>query len=105
MTTTDDKTQTRIALVMRSVRSALGYNQVQFAELIGSSKPTIARIETLEMPMKDELYARMVERLEEFGIKIDANLHGVSLHFDERAIAILEGRLQDANLRRPDRKK
>ena len=105
MTTTDDNTQTRIALVMRSVRSALGYNQVQFAELIGSSKPTIARIETLEMPMKDDLYARMVERLEEFGIKIDSNLHGVSLHFDERAIAILEGRLQDANLRRPDRKK
>src|SRR5690606_5745176 len=105
MTTTDDKTQTRIGLVMRSVRSALGYNQVQFAALIGSSKPTIARIETLEMPMKDDLYARIVERLEEFGIKIDSNLHGVSLHFDERAIAILEGRLQDANLRRPDRKK
>lgn len=90
---------------MRSVRSALGYNQVQFAELIGSSKPTIARIETLEMPMKGELYSRMVERLEEFGIKIDSNLDGVSLHFDERAIAILEGRLHDTALRRPDRKK
>ncbi|ATH99126.1 helix-turn-helix domain-containing protein [Alcaligenes faecalis] len=105
MTSTDDKTQTRIALVMRSVRSALGYNQVQFAELIGSSKPTIARIETLEMPMKDELYSRMVERLDEFGIKIDSNLDGVSLHFDERAIAVLEGRLHDTALRRPDRKK
>ncbi|CUI88837.1 Uncharacterised protein [Alcaligenes faecalis] len=90
---------------MRSVRSALGYNQVQFAELIGSSKPTIARIETLEMPMKDELYSRMVERLDEFGIKIDSNLDGVSLHFDERAIAVLEGRLHDTALRRPDRKK
>lgn len=105
MTTTDHKTQTHIALVMRSVRSAIGYNQIQFAELIGSSKPTIARIETLEMPMKDKLYARMVERLEELGIKIDSNLDGVSLHFDERAIAVLEGRLQDADLRRPDRKK
>ena len=105
MATTDDKTQTRIALVMRSVRSALGYNQIQFAELIGSSKPTIARIETLEMPMKDELYARMVERLEELGINIDSSQDGVSLHFDERAIAILEGRLHDTALRRPDRKK
>ena len=105
MTTTEDKKQVRIALVMRSVRSAMGYNQIQFAELIGSSKPTIARIETLEMPMKDELYSRMVERLEEFGIKIDSNLDGVSLHFDERAIAILEGRLHDTALRRPDRKK
>ncbi|MEZ2623733.1 helix-turn-helix domain-containing protein [Paenalcaligenes hominis] len=105
MTTTDHKTQTRIALVIRSVRSALGYNQIQFAELIGSSKPTIARIETLEMPMKDEIYTRMVERLEEFGVEIDSNLDGVSLHFDERAIAILEDRLQDADLRRPDRKK
>ena len=57
------------------------------------------------MPMKDELYSRMVERLEEFGIKFDSNLDGVSLHFDERAIAVLEGRLQDADLRRPDRKK
>lgn len=90
---------------MRSIRSAIGYNQIQFAELIGSSKPTIARIETLEIPMKDELYARMVERLEEFGIKIDSNLDGVSLHFDERAIAILKGRLHDTALRRPDRKK
>lgn len=105
MTTTDHKTQVRIALVMRSVRSAIGYNQIQFAELIGSSKPTIARIETLEMPMKDELYTRMIERLEEFGIKICSNLNGVSLHFDEQAIAILEGRLQDTALRRPDRKK
>lgn len=105
MTSTDDKTQTRIALVMRSVRSALGYNQIQFAELIGSSKPTVARIETLEMPMKGELYSRMVERLDEFGIKIESNLDGVSLHFDERAIAVLEGRLHDTALRRPDRKK
>ena len=105
MTTTDDKTQTRIALIMRSVRSALGYNQIQFAELIGSSKPTIARIETLEMPMKDELYSRMVERLEEFGVGIDSAQDGVSLHFDERAIMLLQDRLQDATLRRPDRKK
>lgn len=105
MTTTENKKQVRIALIMRSVRTAIGYNQIQFAELIGSSKPTIARIETLEMPMKDELYTRMVERLEEFGIEIDSNLDGVSLHFDERAIAILEGRLQDTGLRRPDRKK
>lgn len=90
---------------MRSVRSAIGYNQIQFAELIGSSKPTIARIETLEMPMKDELYTRMIERLDELGIKIGSNLDGVSLHFNEQAIAILEGRLQDTALRRPDRKK
>lgn len=105
MTTTENKKQVRIALIMRSVRTAIGYNQIQFAELIGSSKPTIARIETLEMPMKDELYTRMVERLEEFGIKIDSAQDGVSLHFDERAIMLLQDRLQDATLRRPDRKK
>jgi len=105
MTTTEKKKQVRIALVMRSVRSAIGYNQVQFAELIGSSKPTIARIETLEMPMNGELYTRMVEQLEELGIKIDSDQDGVSLHFDERAVTLLQDRLQDATLRRPDRKK
>ncbi|WP_454005448.1 hypothetical protein [Alcaligenes sp. Marseille-Q7550] len=105
MTTTEKKKQVRIALVMRSVRSAIGYNQVQFAELIGSAKPTIARSETLEMPMNGELYTRMVEQLEELGIKIDSDQDGVSLHFDERAIAVLEGRLHDTALRRPDRKK
>ncbi len=55
--------------------------------------------------MNGELYTRMVEQLEELGIKIDSDQDGVSLHFDERAIAVLEGRLHDTALRRPDRKK
>jgi len=98
--------QLRTALAIRAVRSAIGYNQEQFATLIGSSKPTVARIETLETLMNPALYERMIMKLRLHGITVDALGHeGVSVLFDEDAIKLLQEQLQDDARRRSDRKK
>lgn len=105
MNGTTENRQIQIAVVMRSVRSAIGYNQIQFAEFIGSSKPTIARIETLELPMNESLYVQMIERLKEIGVTVSVlSNKGVSVAFDENALTLLRTRLQDESLRRSDRK-
>lgn len=98
--------RTRTALIIRAVRSAIGYNQEQFADFIGCSKPTIARLETLETQMSDRLYKRMRMALKMHGITIDALAEdGVSVLFDEGAISLLQEQLQDEARRRSDRQK
>lgn len=97
--------QLKTALAMRSVRSAIGYNQEQFAEFIGSSKPTIARIETLETLMNPALYERMIMKLRLHGITVDAlSQDGVTVQFDNDAIQLLQEQLQGDARRRSDRK-
>lgn len=98
--------QVRTALAVRSVRSAIGYSQEQFAKFIGSSKPTIARIETMETLMSPTLYEQMIMKLRLHGITVDAlSREGVSVLFDNDAFTLLQEQLQDDARRRSDRKK
>jgi transcriptional regulator with XRE-family HTH domain len=61
----------RFALAMRIGRAALGVNQQQFADMIGTAKSTVARIETLEMGMRAETLAKMLDLLRQSGVHID----------------------------------
>lgn len=60
----------KIALILRTARAALGINQQELAELVGVTKVTIARIETLETPMKADTFLRALELFRSHGIKI-----------------------------------
>lgn len=95
----------RVAQAFKVARAALGYNQEEFANCLDTSKPTIARIETLEMPVSFRLYARLVRFMAEKGVYIDAvDSDGVMVHIKPEAVLGMIDRLADESTRRVDRK-
>ncbi len=48
-------------------RAALGISQLELAELLGVSKITLARLETLEAPLKADVYMKAIKVFRERG--------------------------------------
>ena len=100
----DTQAHLKIAVAMRAVRGALGINQAEFAKLIGVSKPTVARVETLEVPMRLDAYSNMLQKLREMGVKVDTlYTESVQVEFEPQALESLLNKLSDPQSRRPDR--
>jgi transcriptional regulator with XRE-family HTH domain len=57
-------------------RAALGWNQAEFALLMGVAKTTVARIETLEMSARAEFITKAMRVFRQNGVN-DAVLSGV----------------------------
>jgi transcriptional regulator with XRE-family HTH domain len=77
----------KVAFTLRLARTALGLNQAEFGTLMDVSKPTIVRLETMESPVKLAFYAKMVKRLTERGIHVDAiTSEGVKIEVDQAAV-------------------
>ncbi|MGQ4880129.1 helix-turn-helix domain-containing protein [Billgrantia sp. LNSP4103-1] len=94
----------KIAVALRSVRGALGLNQAEFAELVGVSKPTIARAETMEVAMRLDSYSNVLRKLREIGVKVDTLYSdSVQIEFEPQALESLRERLADQGRRRQDR--
>ena len=95
----------KAAIAIKAARTSAGLNQVEFASLIGVSKPTLARIETLEMPIKLEVYFSAVRELKKLGIEMDAtsNEEIIIKVTKSGQIRIIENWKDLAN-RRPDKK-
>lgn len=103
---TDTYETARVAQAMKMGRAALGCNQAEFAKIIGVSKPTIARIETLEMPPRFEIYARMVDILRQHDVFVDAvSGEGVQVAIGRQAVEAMIERLEDDANRRTDRQR
>ncbi|BBP45124.1 hypothetical protein THMIRHAS_04970 [Thiosulfatimonas sediminis] len=62
----------KIALILRTIRGMLGMSQTKFAEFIGQPKSTIARAESLILPLKVDLYFKILKSMKDQGIEIDA---------------------------------
>jgi transcriptional regulator with XRE-family HTH domain len=62
----------KIAVILRTIRGILGLSQTRFAEYLGQPKSTIARAESLVLPMKVDLYFKILKAMKEQGIEIDA---------------------------------
>nr|WP_290698911.1 helix-turn-helix domain-containing protein [Halomonas sp. UBA3074] len=104
-TESDSIAHLRIAVAMRAVRGALGVNQAEFAKLIGVSKPTVARVETLEAGMRLDTYANMLKKLKEIGVVVDTLYsENVRVEFEPNSLESLMERLSDQGQRRQDRK-
>ena len=100
----DKQAHLKIAVAMRAVRGALGINQADFASLIGVSKPTVARVETLEAPMRLDAYSNMLQKLREMGVRVDTlYTESVQVEFEPKALESLLNKLSDLQSRRPDR--
>ena len=101
-----DSESTKIAVAIRGARAIVGLSQAELAELIGISKVTLARVETLETPIKADSYLKALKVFKERGVMIDSMLTN-TLNFTVADIAIEQAftRLQDESKRRSDRKK
>mgnify|MGYP006271286689 CR=1 FL=1 len=63
---------TKAAIAIKTARTALGINQLKFAEMMGVAKTTLARVETLEAQVKLDFYIRAVKLIESLGVELDA---------------------------------
>jgi len=101
----NDVENIKIAVALRMSRAALGISQLELAEILGVSKITLARVETLESPLRADVYMKAINVLRELGVAVDVmtpnalmiNVHQPAL---EKALA----RLRDDSKRRIDRK-
>ena len=95
----------RIAVALRAGRTAIGWNQLEFAEKLGVAKSTIARIETLEMSPKADLIMRAMRLFRESGIEIDLyKATECSININALAVSEAISRLRDESKRRSDRR-
>jgi transcriptional regulator with XRE-family HTH domain len=96
----------KIAVVLRTGRAAIGMNQQEFSEALGIAKSTLARAETLEMPMRAETYFRALKIFKEHGVEVDPIYsEGIDIKVSPEALDIALSKLEDETQRRTDRKK
>jgi len=96
----------KIAVALRSARSAAGWNQQEFADRMGVAKSTVARIETLEMAAKGDFLIKAMRLFREAGVDVDLHTKGgLSLQISDQTVAAVVEALQDDSKRRMDRKR
>jgi transcriptional regulator with XRE-family HTH domain len=95
----------KIAIALRTARAAIGWNQEEFAQLMGVAKTTVARIETLEMSARAEFISKAMRLFREAGIEVDLyESQGLPLRISLNAVAKSLDDLKDGNKRRADRR-
>ena len=96
----------KAAVTIRAARAALGISQQELADSLGLSKSTIARIETLEMQPKFDVYVGILAFFKREGIEIPQTLNdGVVMQISPKALDTAKRFLDDETKRRADRKK
>ncbi len=101
-----DRENIKIAVVLRTGRAAIGMNQQELSDKLGVAKSTVARAETLEMPIKADLYFKALRIFSEHGVKIDSMYSdGIDISIAASGLQEAKNRLSDDSRRRMDRKK
>jgi transcriptional regulator with XRE-family HTH domain len=95
----------KIAVALRAARSAIGWNQQEFADKMGVAKSTVARIETLEMGAKADFLIRAIQLFRQAGVEVDlAGAISIRLDIGQAAVLGAVAALEDESKRRSDRK-
>ncbi len=95
----------KIAIAIRAARTAIGWNQQEFADLMKVAKSTITRVETLEMGAKADFLNKAMRLFRDAGVIVDLyQLDTIAMSIETKAILIAKSRLEDGDLRRSDRK-
>jgi transcriptional regulator with XRE-family HTH domain len=96
----------RLAVALRSARSALGISQVEFADAISISKSSLARVETGEAVLPSDAMMRAIRFFKDNGIILDCfSGSGVTVDISEEGVDRAIERLADISRARSDRKK
>ena len=105
MSMPDEIDNAKIAIALRSARTAVGWNQQEFADLMGVAKSSIARIETMEMSTKGDFLLRAIGLFREVGVNLELFYAGrVEIKIEEPAIRKAMDMLKDEARRRTDRR-
>jgi transcriptional regulator with XRE-family HTH domain len=101
----NDTESIKIVVALRTARAALGISQSELAELLGVSKITLARVETLEAPLKADVYMKAIKVFRERGVLMDT-ISSDSLVFNitQQCLDGSLARLKDVSRRRADKK-
>ena len=95
----------KIIVALRSARTALGWTQQEFADKMGSSKVTIARIETMEVAAKAEFLMQALRLFRESGIHVEMlESEKVVITVEKAGLQEAHARLTNQQMRRSDRK-
>lgn len=95
----------KIAVALRSARTAIGWSQQEFANRMNVAKSTVARIETVETSPRAEFLTKAMALFHEAGVRIDfMDGNSLSLNITTAALHEAAGRLDDEAMRRSDRK-
>ena len=96
----------KLAVALRTARSAVGWSQDELSVLSGIPKITIARFETLEGTLKAEQLMHLLDLYSSTGTKLELSVGlGFTLTVGAEAIKFSGERLRDISTRRADRKR
>lgn len=95
----------KIAVAIRAGRAAMGLGQIEFAEMLGVAKSTVARIETLEVHAKAEFLSKALTLFRQSGLNVDL-FQGdkVTIEVSAQALVQAQSRMDTEEMRRTDRK-
>lgn len=94
----------KLAMMLRTARNALGWNQETFAAKMGLSKAVISKCESLETAPKGELVMRASMLFREHGIEMDLFGSGqFTMKFSDQVFDELSKSLQEAKARKASR--
>ncbi len=95
----------KIAVAIRTARTAIGWNQQEFADKMGVAKSTVARIETMEMAARGDFVIKAIQLFREAGVEVDlSDIRSVPIRISAPAILAAVEALSDQTRRRSDRK-
>lgn len=95
----------KVAVAIRTARSAAGINQEDFAQIMRVAKSTIARIETLEMKASADFLLDCIYYFKTIGIEIDMhNYSHLVIKVENQLINSVVSNLKNINNRRTDKK-
>ena len=95
----------KIAVAIRTARTALGWSQQELAERLRVAKSTVARIETLEMAARGDFVIKAIQLFRQAGVEIDlSDVKGLPIRISGPAILDAVRALGDESKRRSDRR-
>lgn len=84
---------TQVAVVMRAVRTALAWTQQDLADIAKVSKPTIARIESMEMSPRGDTINALINAFRKEGVEVDILADEVIVRFKKPALLLSQQNL------------
>lgn len=85
--------RTKVALVIRAARTALGWSQEELAKQACVSKPTIARIEMSGISPRADTLNTLMQVFKAQGVEVEMGDNEVVIKYKNTALLTLQNRL------------
>ncbi len=77
----------QLAILVKAVRTAMGWSQTEFAQLTGVSRPTLQRLEQKDpTALRSDSVDKILNTLHAHGIRYELMPGQLSVHFDQQAL-------------------